>query len=156
LAAFAAQWLYYRDTVYFCRPVEYADDVRIRNDDYGDGHFGARRKGGRSHKGVDLLGKVGDPVKASKGGWGQIGQDKNGFGNYVIIHHSGKLATLYAHLSEVFVKGGGRVRQGDVIGAIGKTGNAGYDGMESHLHFEVKIDGESVDPMPRLRKAVLQ
>ena len=130
VSIFAAQWLYYRDTVYFCRPVSYTDDIPIRNDGYGDGHFGARRKGGRSHKGFDILGKVGDPVMAAKGGWVQVGLDKNGFGNYVIIHHSRELSTLYAHLSEISVKVGARVRQGAVIGAIGKTGNAGYDGMK--------------------------
>ncbi len=71
------------------------------------------------------------------------------YGNYVIIRHADGTETLYAHLSEIWVGYGQFVEQGGAIGGIGHTGYViGIDG--NHLHFELRIDGVPVDPLPYL------
>jgi murein DD-endopeptidase MepM/ murein hydrolase activator NlpD len=72
--------------------------------------------------------------------------DHRGLGRFVEIEHRGKLHSLYAHLSSVTVDVGKRVRQGDVIGAVGKTGNAKHRWITPHLHLEVAKEGALVNP----------
>ena len=137
----------YRDKKPFLPPVSYADEVPIRNDNYGDGSFGASRSGGRSHKGLDINSPLQSEVTAFKGGGVEIGLQENGMGKYVIIRHAGDYSTLYGHLSEICVRDRERVRQGDVIGYVGKTGNARYKGIEPHIHFEIRQGGKHLDPL---------
>ncbi|MDH5324628.1 MAG: peptidoglycan DD-metalloendopeptidase family protein [Gammaproteobacteria bacterium] len=99
----------------------------------------------RDHKGVDYAAPVGTPIKAS--GDGKISHlgHKGGYGNTVIIQHGGKYQTLYAHLVK-FKKGlrrGDRVKQGEIIGYIGKTGLA----TGPHLHYEFRVDGIHRNPL---------
>ena len=68
------------------------------------------------------------------------------YGYHVKLDHGGGTETLYAHCSAIAVTAGQRVRQGEVIGYVGSTGN----GTGNHLHFEVDVDGASVDPFPYL------
>lgn len=68
------------------------------------------------------------------------------YGNYVKLDHGDGYETLYAHLASVTVKKGQRVKRGEVIGTMGNTGNS----YGVHLHFEVRLDGDRVDPMPYL------
>ena len=75
---------------------------------------------------------------------------KTGSGNYVIIRHPGNISTLYGHLLEVYVKKNNLVRQGEVIGSVGKTGNANYADIQPHLHFEVRKNGIPQDPLEYL------
>jgi len=132
-------------------PIEYEDKVPVRNDPYGEGHFRAKRRGGRLHNGLDITACEGTPVFASKGGRVIAGYQKNGMGNYLIIKHPGGLSTLYGHLSQIIAPDASRVRQGDLIGLSGRTGNARYKGIKGHLHFEVKKEGSYEDPMNYLK-----
>ena len=141
-----AYWSYYRDRVPMFIPVDCNGSIEIRNDRYGNGHFGAKRRGGRTHKGIDLLASLKSNVYASRGGRVIIGYQETGMGKYVIIIHPGGYSTLYGHLSGILAKDGSRVRQGEIIGLIGKTGNANHRGLLAHLHFEVKKDGIVIDP----------
>jgi len=145
--ASAVDWLYYRDHKPFISPIRYPGKIVIRNDEYGEGHFGARRRGGRSHRGVDMLAPLKSDVMASKGGRVTVGYQKDGMGKYVILRHPEGYKTLYGHLSEILAEDDERVRQGDLIGLIGKTGNARYRKIKPHLHFEIKKDGRYLDPL---------
>lgn len=137
--------IYYRDRVDFLSPLD-LEDFSIRHDSYGDGHFSAERRDGRTHKGIDILAPFGTPVRAAKSGWSISKFDKDGYGKYVKIYHTGNLITLYAHLNDTDIGWIKKVHQGDVIGWVGKTGNSRYKGIKPHLHFEVTKDGIPVDP----------
>lgn len=105
--------------------------------------YGARW--GRMHKGVDLGGNTGDPIRAADGGVVIAAGDANdGYGNKVVIDHGNNYHTLYGHSSEVLVKTGMRVEKGDIIARVGSTG----DSTGPHLHFEVIYNGQAIDPMP--------
>ena len=100
--------------------------------------------GGRVHKGVDVGGNLGDPVFAADGGTIYI--DDHGsesWGLHIAIDHGGS-RTLYGHLSSVLVKQGDLVSKGDQIGTIGSTGKS----SGPHLHFEVIVNGQRIDPDP--------
>jgi murein DD-endopeptidase MepM/ murein hydrolase activator NlpD len=101
---------------------------------------------GRMHTGIDIDGNTGDPVVASKAGRVIMASYYSGYGNAVIIDHGGGYATLYGHLSAFDVSKGETVSQGQIIGRVGCTGSC----TGSHLHFEVRINGEPVDPLPYL------
>ena len=98
----------------------------------------------RQHNGVDLAAAHGTPVYATADG--RIGRAQwfGSYGNYVQIEHGGELQTRYAHLSSYTVEAGEMVRKGDLIGYIGSTGRS----TGPHLHYEVRVDGEPVDPIP--------
>jgi len=100
------------------------------------------------HPGIDIRAEVGTPVKAAAGGyvaWTKIGSM---YGNYLMIIHPGKLATIYAHLSKFNAKPGTYVERGDVIGFSGGMPGMQGAGLSTgpHLHFEVRQDGIPVDP----------
>jgi murein DD-endopeptidase MepM/ murein hydrolase activator NlpD len=101
---------------------------------------------GRMHTGIDIDGVTGQPIVAAKEGKAIMVGPYSGYGNTVIIDHGGGYATLYAHMSEFNTSSGAYVDQGDVIGYVGCTGNCYGD----HLHFEVRVNGSPVDPMPYL------
>ena len=127
-------------------------DLLIRNDDYGDGQFGAKRRGGRLHKGLDLKAKIKTPVYAAKSGWARFMCVPRGYGNLVIIEHPGNWQTRYGHLYSSEIAKPKWVSQGELIGTVGKTGNADIGGMLSHLHFEIRKNDEPVDPEIELLK----
>ena len=126
--------------------------LTIRQDAHGRGLFGAPRSGRRQHNGVDLSSSVGTPVRAVKGGWVAIARTHKGLGNYIMLWHGRGLGTVYAHLSRMDVTPGQRVRQGQVIGAVGKTGNARARDIVPHLHFEIRQHGRPLDPLERYLK----
>ena len=99
------------------------------------------------HKGLDIRTPLHSKVTAVRGGRVQAGFSKNGFGKYVIIKHPGDYVTLYGHLSKFCVNDSQRIRQGTVIGHVGKTGNARYKAIKPHLHFEIRKDGKYLDPL---------
>jgi murein DD-endopeptidase MepM/ murein hydrolase activator NlpD len=104
------------------------------------------------HTGVDLGGPAGTPILAAADGIVALAtSDGIGYGNYVVIVHDGGLTTLYGHLAVIGVKAGDQVHQGQPIGAEGSTGNS----TGPHLHFEVRVNGQIVDPMPYLPPADL-
>ena len=100
----------------------------------------------RMHTGVDLTAQSGTPVYATGDGRVEVagrGQGLGGYGVCIVINHGYGFKTLYAHLSDVKVKQGERVKRGEVIGNVGRTGLAqGY-----HLHYEVIQNGNKVNPV---------
>ena len=143
--------IYSRDKVYFLCPIEYKGDIIVRNYTRGDGFFASPRSGKRLHNGIDLLAEVGTPVRAARSGRVIAATSNNGMGNFIRIQHADTMVTLYGHLSAIYVSNNQRVRQGQVIGAVGKTGNARYRDMLAHLHFEVRKDGILQDPSGYLK-----
>lgn len=138
------------DKNYFLCPIEYKWGVVIRSDQHGDGVFGADRSGNRLHEGIDLFAKIGTPVLASRSGVVVSAKENRGMGKYVILRHLNGMTTVYGHLSKIFVKKHQFVRQGHIIGEVGKTGNANYRNIQPHLHFEVKLKGVPQDPLKYL------
>ncbi len=129
----------YVDQYYLIKPLPHDVPIEIRVDRYGDGHFGAPRRGYK-HRGIDILADIGTPVLACKSGRVAVVDYDKLSGNYIIIRHRGELTSLYLHLEDVYIKEGQRVRQGDIIGTVGKTGNARFAGVKPHLHFEIRKD----------------
>ena len=142
----------------FAMPIELKRSVNsskalpIRNDGQGDGAFAAKRSGNRIHLGLDLASEIDSPVYASKSGWAKARNVPGGYGKLIIIDHPGEYETRYGHLSQFAIKKSQWVRQGDTIGAVGKTGNADSSEMVPHLHFEIRRDNEPVDPAALLIK----
>jgi len=141
---------YFIDRNYFLCPIEYQRDIIIRCDSRGDGFFAAERSGRRLHEGIDLYAPVGTPVLASRSGIIVAARHTRGMGNYVIIRHRDNITSVYGHLSRIYVAKGQFIRQGQIVGAVGKTGNANYRDILPHLHFEVKNKGVPQDPLQYL------
>jgi murein DD-endopeptidase MepM/ murein hydrolase activator NlpD len=107
----------------------------------------------RSHKGVDYAAPAGTPIRASGDGRVSFRGTKGGYGRTVILQHAGQYTTLYAHMSKYSkrAKVGARVKQGQVIGYVGKSGLA----SGPHLHYEFRVHGVHKDPLRvRLPKAL--
>ncbi len=118
----------------------------VRQDAKGDGRFLAMRSGRRRHRGVDLVAPLGSPVRAIRSGTVvEVGAHR-GLGRFVDIEHPHHLHSVYGHLNEVTVDVGERVKQGALVGTVGKTGNARHPWITPHLHLEVLRNGESIDP----------
>jgi len=100
----------------------------------------------RMHTGIDFGASEGTPIHAAADGVIVSAGVLGGYGNATIIDHGNSLATLYAHQSRMIVSAGQSVKRGQVIGYVGHTGYA----TGPHLHFEVRVDGTPVDPMPYL------
>jgi murein DD-endopeptidase MepM/ murein hydrolase activator NlpD len=98
---------------------------------------------GRLHAGIDLPVPEGTPIHAADGGRVAIAGWMGGYGNYTCIQHTGSLSTCYGHQSRIAVSVGQSVSQGQVIGYSGNTGHS----TGPHLHFEVRVGGNPVDPM---------
>lgn len=120
-------------------PLRLAPPVAIPHTDL----FGPR--GARFHTGIDYPAPAGTPVGAA--GAGRVayaGWHAGGWGNLVTIAHGSGVRTMYAHLSRVGVRLGQRVAAGAQLGLVGSTGNS----SGPHLHFEVRLRGAAVDPLP--------
>lgn len=147
LPFFITTSLYSLDKTNFLCPIQYKGDIVVRCDGRGDGAFASPRSGNRQHQGVDLLADIGTPVLAARTGRVIAAKSNNGMGKYVIIRHKGKTDTLYGHLNSIYVRKGNFVKQGTIIGTVGKTGNARYSDIQPHLHFEVREKGKRQDPL---------
>ncbi|MDQ3645363.1 MAG: peptidoglycan DD-metalloendopeptidase family protein [Actinomycetota bacterium] len=101
---------------------------------------------GRMHTGIDIDCNTGDPLVASKAGRVILATYYSGYGNAVAIDHGGGISTLYGHMTTIGVSNGQDVAQGAIIGTCGSTGNS----TGSHVHFEVRVNGSPVDPLPYL------
>ena len=97
----------------------------------------------RPHRGVDVAGYAGQPVVAADAGRVSAAGARGGYGNAVVIDHGAGRRTLYAHLSRVSVRAGQYVAEAQEVGAVGSTGVS----TGPHLHFEVHLDGQPVDPL---------
>jgi len=100
--------------------------------------------GRRNHKGVDLAQPTGTPVYATADGVVSMAERFSSYGNYIQIEHGGEIQTRYAHLSGYAVAAGQQVTKGQLIGFVGSTGRS----TGPHLHYEVRIAGDAVDPRP--------
>jgi murein DD-endopeptidase MepM/ murein hydrolase activator NlpD len=100
--------------------------------------------GRRQHQGVDLASPIGTPIHATADGMVAMAERFGGYGLYVQIEHGGSLETRYGHMSRIAVAQGQQVHKGDVIGYVGTTGRS----TGPHLHYEVRVDGSAVNPMP--------
>lgn len=98
---------------------------------------------GRLHNGVDLGMTAGTPIYAAKAGTVTYAGYSGGFGNLVKIDHGGGMETYYAHCSSLIAAEGMTVEKGEIIAAVGSTGNS----TGPHLHFEVRMAGQPCDPM---------
>ena len=99
----------------------------------------------RAHNGVDYGSPYGSPIRATADGKVSYSGKKGAYGNTVILKHGSSVSTLYAHMSKISGKSkvGKRVKQGDVIGYVGKTGRV----TGTHLHYEFRRAGKHVDPL---------
>lgn len=100
----------------------------------------------RMHTGADIGGAQGQPIWAATEGLVIFTGNNGGYGNNVVIQHVNGVTTLYGHMSSIAVAEGDYVLAGDTIGAVGSTGLS----TGPHLHFEVRIHGAPVDPLPYL------
>jgi peptidoglycan DL-endopeptidase CwlO len=97
---------------------------------------------GRMHEGIDIAAPTGTQIRAAASGSISLSGASGGYGNYTCISHGGSLSTCYAHQSQILISGG-QVAQGQTIGLVGCTGHC----FGPHLHFEVRVNGQAVDPL---------
>ena len=101
------------------------------------------------HAGIDLAGPIGTPIYATADGIvGRSEWNAGGYGNLVELNHGQGIQTRYGHMSQRIVQAGQRVRRGQLIGLMGSTGRS----TGSHLHYEVRIDGRAVNPIPFMQQ----
>ncbi len=106
--------------------------------------FGTRW--GRMHEGIDIGCAYGTPNRAAAAGTVIHAGWLGGYGNLVVVDHGNGLSTAYAHASSILVSVGQSVSQGQTVSLVGSTGHA----TGPHLHFEVRVNGVAVDPLPYL------
>ena len=100
------------------------------------------------HPGIDLAGPMGTPIYATADGTVlRAGWNSGGYGNLVEIDHGKGIATRYGHMSAILVSAGQHISRGQQIGRMGSTGRS----TGSHLHYEVRIDGRPVNPIPFMK-----
>lgn len=114
--------------------------------------FGVRddpfHRGAAMHPGIDLAGAYGTPVYATADGTVlRAGWNSGGYGNMVELDHGRGINTRYGHMSAILVREGDHVTRGQQIGRMGSTGRS----TGNHLHYEVRIDGHPVNPIPFMK-----
>jgi murein DD-endopeptidase MepM/ murein hydrolase activator NlpD len=97
---------------------------------------------GSFHEGIDISAPTGTPIRAAMSGNIVIAAYTGGYGNYTCISHGGALSTCYGHQSG-FARTSGSISQGSILGYVGSTGHS----TGPHLHFEVRVTGQAVDPL---------
>ncbi len=110
---------------------------------------GFGRRWGRQHEGIDLAGAYGSPILATADGVVTHAGSKSAYGLMVEIRHPYGLTTRYAHMSKVSVEAGQKVSRGDQIGDMGNTGRS----TGTHLHYEVRVGSNPVNPMSFIKAA---
>ena len=106
--------------------------------------------GHRQHKGVDLAQPMGSPVYATADGMVSKADWFSSYGLFISLEHGGNIQTRYGHLSRLNVAAGQTVHKGDLIGYVGTTGRS----TGPHLHYEVRIAGVAVNPVPYLQGGI--
>jgi murein DD-endopeptidase MepM/ murein hydrolase activator NlpD len=120
--------------------VEFTSGYGVRSDPFG--------RGRAMHAGIDLSGPQGTPIYATADGTvSEAAWNSGGYGNLVKIDHGRGIETRYGHMSKMTVRAGERVTRGQLIGRMGSTGRS----TGSHLHYEVRIDGRAVNPIPFMK-----
>lgn len=106
--------------------------------------FGSRRSG--THTGLDIATSRGTPIQAASAGTVTYAGWKGSYGYMVVINHTDSVQTYYAHCSKIYVTENQQVNQGDVIAAVGSTGNS----TGPHLHLEIRVNGKVRNPQTYL------
>ncbi len=120
--------------------VSFSSGFGVRSDPF---HAGAAM-----HPGIDLAGAYGTPIYATADGTVvRAGWNSGGYGNLVELDHGRGITTRYGHMSAILVHAGDRVTRGEQIGRMGSTGRS----TGNHLHYEVRIDGRAVNPIPFMK-----
>ena len=120
--------------------VEFTSGFGVRSDPF--------RAGAAMHPGIDLAGAYGTPIYATADGTVvRAGWNSGGYGNLVELDHGRGITTRYGHMSAILVKAGEHVTRGQQIGRMGSTGRS----TGNHLHYEVRIDGRAVNPIPYMK-----
>jgi len=131
-----------------------SDEIVGNNVNGKAGYFGySRNNGNKWHAGIDIGNKEGASVfafadgKVTRASWQSTANHKKGFGQRIVIEHNlttnngkktVKIFTVYGHLKTMNVSAGNTVKKGDVIGTVGRTGNA-HNVPNTHLHFEIRV-----------------
>jgi murein DD-endopeptidase MepM/ murein hydrolase activator NlpD len=108
--------------------------------------------GRRNHTGIDLAAPTGTPIYATADGVIGRADWYSSYGLYISINHGASMETRYAHLSRLAVAAGDNVKKGDLIGYVGSTGRS----TGPHLHYEVRVDGLAVNPIPYMVESEAQ
>jgi murein DD-endopeptidase MepM/ murein hydrolase activator NlpD len=108
--------------------------------------------GRRQHQGIDLAAPTGTPVYATADGVVSRADWYSSYGLYISVEHGAAMQTRYAHLSRLAVAEGDNVKKGDLIGYVGSTGRS----TGPHLHYEVRVDGLAVNPIPYMVESEAQ
>jgi murein DD-endopeptidase MepM/ murein hydrolase activator NlpD len=120
--------------------VEFTSGFGVRSDPF---HAGAAM-----HPGIDLAGSYGTPIYATADGTVlRAGWNSGGYGNLVEIDHGRGITTRYGHMSAILVHPGDHIVRGQQVGRMGSTGRS----TGNHLHYEVRIDGKAVNPIPFMK-----
>ena len=129
----------------FCSPVGSGWESRVTSEfGYRSDPFTGQASG---HTGIDIAVPTGTPVRAALPGVvTTAAYNAGGYGYYVMIDHGSGMVTLYAHNSKLLVKAGDTVEAGDMVSLSGSTGRS----TGPHLHFEVRVNGQRVNPRPYL------
>jgi murein DD-endopeptidase MepM/ murein hydrolase activator NlpD len=101
---------------------------------------------GAFHKGVDISAPTGTPVRVTADGIVVFSDFESGYGRMVKVDHGDGMVTCYAHLSRSYVQPGQELRRGEFLGEVGTTGRV----TAPHLHYEVRMNGNPVNPYPYL------
>lgn len=101
-----------------------------------------------THKGLDIAAKTGTPIKAAADGTVTYSGTMSGYGNLIIIDHGNGVETYYGHCSKLYKKVGAQVKAGELIAAVGSTGNS----TGPHLHLEIRLNGVYYNPAIYLYK----
>jgi murein DD-endopeptidase MepM/ murein hydrolase activator NlpD len=106
------------------------------------------RGGAAMHAGIDLAGPHGTPIYATADGMVTTAKwNSGGYGNLIKVDHGRGIETRYGHLAQMLVRDGQQVMRGQLIGRMGSTGRS----TGNHLHYEVRIDGRAVNPIPFMK-----
>ena len=127
-------------------------DKPVKTDVSFTSGFGVRadpfHAGAAMHPGIDLAGAYGSPIYATADGTVlRAGWNSGGYGNLVEIDHGRGITTRYGHMSAILVRAGDHISRGQLIGRMGSTGRS----TGNHLHYEVRIDGRAVNPIPFMK-----
>jgi murein DD-endopeptidase MepM/ murein hydrolase activator NlpD len=126
---------------YFDWPI---DEARLTRGYSADPVPHPKKRKKRSHWGIDLASQKGTPIYASHDGMiVYSGKDFKGYGKMVLVEGENGWATIYAHLDKITAREGQKVRQGDLVGLMGRTGRV----TGVHLHFEIRQNKDAYDPL---------
>jgi murein DD-endopeptidase MepM/ murein hydrolase activator NlpD len=122
------------------KTAEFTSSFGVRSDPF--------RGAAAMHPGIDLAGPLGTPIYATaEGTVRRAGWNSGGYGNLIEVDHGRGIMTRFGHLSAIMVRPGDHITRGQLIGRMGSTGRS----TGSHLHYEVRIDGRAVNPIPFMK-----